>query len=193
MAKIMQVKAPRVGSVIEFNLGDYFVYGVTVKVDPVEGDSLLMFAPKIKTALLEVKSVIGLQVRNKFLFFTKLINTKQLKGSARAVSMLQGDDLPKDDGMFRLYTGSYPSPKGLLKGKWQVISEGARAIHSTASEEIGRMSDASVPNLPYIKHYFDEDYYPWSAPLTGRGMTSFDPLDFEAKNRVALPADNSHQ
>lgn len=185
IAKVVSA-ASRLGWVIEFNLGDAFVYGVVVEEDNEHGDHMVMYRPLFQKALDDVDAISKLPIRCKFPFFAKLAKSKRQSDVLRVIGTMDVASRPMSDGMFRVSLGHRLHTGELVRGKWQILNGKDRVVVPIATEAIGCLSDADLPNLEYIKDYYHRDLYPWSSVLTELGQTEFDPIEFEAKMRANL-------
>ncbi|MDB5664481.1 hypothetical protein [Cypionkella sp.] len=184
-AKVVSVST-RLGWVIEFNMGNAFVYGVVVEEDNEGGDHMVMYRPSFERAVGDVGALSKLPIRCKFKFFAKFAKSKRQSDILRVIGTMDVASRPMSDGMFRVSLGHRLHTGGLVRGKWQILNGKDRVVVPIATEAIGCLSDADLPNLEYIKDYYHRDLYPWSAVLTELGQTEFDPIDFEAKMRANL-------
>ncbi len=166
------------GSVIEFRLKGYFVYGVVAGLDSMVGDTLVMFLPKFPDPIQGLDELSQTPIRCKFLFFSKVASAKQNSDLMRICGKLSNPGAYNFDERFRL------SLAGISEGrKWQIIERKQRRVVDRLSEEMALLSDAEIPNVAYLQHYYDSDLFPWSAELTSRGATEFDPAEFERRMR----------
>ncbi|OYU40923.1 MAG: hypothetical protein CFE33_02270 [Pseudorhodobacter sp. PARRP1] len=184
-AKVVSVST-RLGWVIEFNLGNAFVYGVVVEEDDEDGDHIVMYSPLFESAVGDVGLLSKLPIRCKFKFFAKFAKSKRQSDILRVIGTMDVANRPMSDGKFRISLGHRLSTGELMRGKWHILNGRDRVVVPVATEAIGCLSDADLPNLEYIKDYYERDLYPWSAVLTALGQTEFDPSDFEAKMRAKL-------
>jgi hypothetical protein len=169
------------GSVIEFRLLGYFVYGVVSKVDGQGGDTVILFEPKFKEPIHSVDELRELPTRCKILFATSRAASKRNRDVIRIVGKISNSESLDDEKRFRVFI---PPAPGTDKGKWQMIEvDGTRRGVASLSEEMALLSDASFPDLGVLQFYYDEDLFPWSAAMTSRGATDFDPVEFEARIR----------
>ena len=175
------MKRSHLGSVIEFRLPDYFVYGVVIEENPNIGDTLVMYAPKYKSPIRQISDLIDIPVRYNILFFAKLAASRKNRDLMKILGKLDIAQLPVVDKRFRL------SLAGLSKdGKWQIIQGDIRKAIEVLTPDLALLSEGELPNLEAIREFYDLDYYPWSAALTSRGAVSFDPSEFESEQRRAL-------
>jgi hypothetical protein len=180
MTTILRQKS-YLGSVIEFRLTHYFVYGLVFSENKSLGDSLLMFSPKFADPIENIELLYQTPIRCKFLFFAKLVAQKKNADILRIVGQLRVDRIQKIDTRFRV------SLEGLAgNSKWQILDEGTRTVVPFLTTETALLSDADLPNVDYIKQYYDADHYPWCAALTRKGATNFDTDQFELEMRRRL-------
>jgi hypothetical protein len=176
--KIASSKGSKLEAVIEFNFTTYYVYGVVIEEDESRGDSLLMFAPKYSSPLKELDTLYTAQLRCKFLVPVKHVVTKKNSDLLKFVGRLDIGKLPYVDHRYRVFL-----PVISDKGKWQIVDGEKRIVVPYLTPETAILSDSVMPNMEYIREYFDADYYPWSAALTSRGSINFDASDLEARMR----------
>lgn len=175
------MKRSYLGSVIEFRLPDYFVYGVVIDENPSIGDTLIMFSPKYKSPIGQLSDLINIPIRYNIMFFTKIAASRKNRDLMQILGKLDIAQLPTVDKRFRL------SLAGLSKGgKWQIIEGGSRKVIESLTPDLAFLSEGEIPNIEAIREFYDSDYYPWSAVLTSRGAVSFDPSEFESQQRRAL-------
>lgn len=177
----VSLKKNHLGAVIAFKLPEYYVYGVVIDEDQNSGDSLLMFAPKFRTPLESLDDLYLTSIRCKFLFFYKLATLKRNRDVMSVAGRLDLGRLPPTDRRFRFIL-----PLGTGHPKWQIRDEGTTTLTPVLTQELALLSDAVIPNLDYMRQYYDADYYPWSAPLTSRGPTNFDTKKFEETMRAQM-------
>jgi len=174
-------KGKYLGAVIEFRLPGYFVYGCVTEENVQHGDTILMFAPKFKTQLTSPENLYAAPVRCKIQFGARYAKSKRFSDILGIIDHLDCNQLDTGDPRFRL------SLAGISDGKkWQIIRGNQRQVVPYLTEETALLSDSGIPGIEYIRKYYDDDLYPWSAELTSRGATNFDPVNFERKMQRKL-------
>lgn len=175
------LKRSYIGSVIEFRLPNYFVYGVVVNENADGGDTIVMFAPKYTSQIETVEELYFAQIRYHILFFSKIAAAKRNQDVMRVLAKLEMSHLPKFDRRFRMCLA------GISEGKkWQIVEGDSRSAIHELTPDLAHLSEGEIPNLEAIREFYDADYYPWSAALTSRGLISFDPEQMEAQKRQEL-------
>lgn len=178
---MIKPKRTYLGSVIEFRLTNYFVYGVVIAENPNIGDTVVMFAPKYKSPIGYLTDLIQAPIRYNILFFAKIAASTKNRDLMQILGKLDIVQLPTVDKRFRL------SLAGLSKGgKWQIIEGDNRRVIESLTPDLAFLSEGEIPNIEAIREFYDSDYYPWSTALTSRGTVSFDPSEFENDQRRAL-------
>lgn len=174
------------GAVIEFRLPEYLVYGVCIEADALTGDVIAMYSDKFSIPVTDVADLHGSPIRHKIKFFVQVARSRKLSDVLRVIGMMDSARWPKMDSRFRFDMSGISN-----RPCWQIIDGKDRIVVPHLTEATAHLSEFEIPNLDYIRNYYDSDYYPWSASQVKRGPLDFDPDMLEKKMRATLRPEKS--
>lgn len=180
MSTMFQKKSG-VGDVIEFRPSNYYVYGVILVEDKARDDTVMMFTPKYESNIKNVGDLYLTPIRCIYRFFGKLARSAKNTDILKVVGKLDVSQFNPVDLRFR------NSLAGISEGaKWQITNGDQRFVVPFLTIETAMLSDDGVPNMDYIREYYDSDFYPWSSELVSRGAIDFDAEEHERVQRRGL-------
>jgi len=165
------VKDQFIGSVLEFDFGDFFAYALVTHSHKKFGHLLRLFKPKFNERVSDIEGLPKTGIRMSVYFPLKYVSKNQRPKMIGKIPLSDNDlKLPKfkSAGLF--------TPGEKAKG-WRIIDGEDEIWVEKLTEEMSHYSPNGVLNYAFIKEIYEHDLYPNSPDFLNQG-----PLDFEPSN-----------
>ena len=158
-----------IGSVLEFDFGNFFAYALVTHYNKKYGHLLRLFKPKFVERVSDIGILPESGIRMSVYFPLKYVSKGQ-KPKVVGKLPLSGNDLKlpkfKSPGLF--------APGEKAKG-WRIIDGENEKWVDELTEEMSHYSPNGVYNFAALKQIFEYDLYPNSPVILNQGPLAFEP------------------